>query len=73
MNAYEEIKALVVKGKINDARLVYAREFLGDGPRRCGANLLKLVWGKMTMKELNRDTKEWMKERRELAKLLLLY
>ena len=70
MTSYEKVKTLVVEGKINEARLVYAREFLGDGPRRSGANLLKLVSGKMTVKELNKDTKQWMKEIRELAKLL---
>ena len=36
MTSYERVKTLVVEGKINEARLVYAREFLGMGHAEAG-------------------------------------
>ena len=70
MTSSEKIKELADQGKINEARLVYAREYLRDGSRRTWKNIVKWVTGKMTVKELNKDTKQRMREIRELAKIL---
>ena len=70
MTSYEKIKYLHGQGKIDEAKLIFAREYLGDGPRRTGKNLLNFVTGKLTAKKMTKDINQRMKEIRELTKLL---
>ena len=70
MTSYEKIKYLHDQGRIDEAKLVFAREYLGDGPRRIWRNILKFVTGKLPAKEIKKDINQRMKEIRELAKLL---
>lgn len=39
MTPFEEIKKLHAEGNLREARLVFAKEYLGDGTQRTGENM----------------------------------